>query len=161
MPDALTLTRRDTASLTTAELIRRERQPLPRHDLDGYSYRGWAAAVCTAEVAHRNHDFARVERLLGLSFDRWAEPTCEQLGQFPHEAFAGAALVWLSHLQTHESDRRAAWDCLPFDLWTKKRRGDWLAKRRELWAGFVRQVERYRAARVALDAPVFTNSIAA
>ncbi len=161
MPDALTLTRRDTDHLTTAELIRRERQPLPRHDLNGCSDRGWAAAVCTAEVAHRAADFARVERLLGFSFDRWAEPACVEIGQFPHECHAAAALNWLSHLQTHESNRRAAWDCLPWDLWTAKRRADWLTKRRELWAGFVRQVDRYRAARVAIDAPAFSNSIAA
>jgi len=154
MPDTLTTFRRDTASLTTAELIRRERQPLPAHDLDGLNYRAWAAAVCTAEVAHRGRDFARVERLLGFNFDRWAEPTCEELGQFTHELWAGAALVWLSHLQTHESDRRAPMDCLPWDMWSAKRREGWLIRRRELWAGFVRQVERYRAARVAIDAPV-------
>ena len=161
MPDALTLTRRDTDHLTTAELIRRERQPLPSHAIEGFNYRQWAVAVCTAEVAHRAADFARCERLLGYDFDRWAEPACIEMGQFAHEVHAAAALNGLSHLQTHESDRRAAWDCLPFDMWTKKRRADWLTKRRELWAGFVRQVERYRAARVAINAPAFTNSIAA
>lgn len=160
MPATAILARRDD-SLTTAELIRRERQPLPRHDLDGMNYRAWAAAVCGAEVAHRAADFARVERLLGFNFDRWTEPTCETWGQFQHEAFAGDALVWLSHLQTHESNRRAPMDCLPWDMWTAKRRADWLARRRVLWAGFVRQVEKYRAARVAIDAPAFTNSIAA
>lgn len=160
MPATAILTRRDD-SLTTADLIRRERQPLPAHSLDGVNYRAWAVAVCGAEVDHRNRDFARVERLLRYDFDRWTEPTCVELGQFPHEAHAADALNWLSHLQTHESQRRAAWDCLPFDLWTAKRRADWLARRRVLWAGFVRQVEKYRAARVAIDAPAFTNSIAA
>lgn len=159
MPDTLTLHRRDD-SLTTAELIRRERRPLPAHCLDGVSYRTWAAAVCGAEVAHRGRDFARVERLLGFNFDRWLEPTCEEWGQFQHEAFAAAAMVWLSHLQAHESNRRAPMDCLPWDLWTSKRRKDWLARRRVLWAGFVRQVERYRAARVAIDAPVVVREAA-
>lgn len=162
MPDSLTLTRRDTDHVSTAELIRRERRPLPRHDADGVNYRAWAAAVCNAEVAHRAADFARVERALGFNFDRWTEPTCETWGQFPHEAFAGDAINWLSHLQTHESLRRAPWDCLPWREWTAERRAAWLARRRVLWAGFVRQVERYRAARVAVDAPAsFTTSIAA
>ena len=160
MPDTLTTFRRDTESLPTAELIRRERRPLPAHDLDGANYRAWAVAVCGAEVDHRDRDFARCERLLRYDFDRWAEPACVEWGQFAHEAYAGAALVWLSHLQTHESDRRAPWDCLPFDLWTAKRRKEWLARRRVLWAGFVRQVERYRAARVAIDAPVAVREAA-
>jgi len=158
MPATAILTRRDTDHLPTAELIRRERQPLPRHDLDGCNYRAWAVSVCTAEVRHREADYMRVEALLGIHTDRWAFPNDPERGQFPHEAHAADALNWLSHLQTHESDRRAAWDCLPFDLWTKKRRADWLAKRRVLWAGFVRQVERYRAARVALDAPVVARA---
>jgi hypothetical protein len=147
MPDTLTTFRRDTDHLTTAELIRRERQPLPSHAIEGFNYRQWAVAVCTAEVAHRAADFARCERLLGYDFDRWAEPTCVEMGQFAHEAHAGAALVWLSHLQTHESDRRAAWDCLPFDMWTKKRRAAWIAKRRVLWAGFLNAVRNYKAAK--------------
>lgn len=150
------------SGLNFAELVAMRRRPLPSHAIEGGNFRRWAVAVCHAEVKHREADYDRVERLLGITTDRWAFPNDPERGQFPHEAHAGAALLWLSHLQTHESDRRAAWDCLPFDLWTKKRRADWLTKRRELWAGFVRQVERYRAARVAIDAPAsFSNSIAA
>lgn len=161
MPDTLTPIRRDT-DIPVMELIRRERRPLPAHDLDGCNYRAWAVAVCGAEVKHRDADFARCETLLGLTIDRWAEPTCTTWGQFPHEAHAGAALLWLTHLQAHESERRAPWDCLPFDMWTKQRRAEWLARRRKLWSGFVRQVERYRVARAAIDAPAsFTTAIAA
>lgn len=158
MPDTLTATvalRRDP-TLSRAELIRRERLPLPTHELDGVNYRTWAVAVCGAEVKHRAADFQRAADTHGLLFDRFAEPDCEQIGQFPHEAHAGAALVWLSHLQAAESERRAPMDCLPWDKWSAKRKADWLARRRKLWAGFVRQVERYRAARVAIDAPVVT-----
>ena len=149
------------SGLNFAELVAMRRRPLPSHAIEGGNFRRWAVAVCHAEVKHREADYDRVERLLGITTDRWAEPACIEIGQFPHEAHAGAALLWLSHLQTHESDRRAAWDCLPFDLWSANRREGWMIRRRELWAGFVRQVERYRAARVAIDAPAFTNSIAA
>ena len=107
----------ETADATVSDLIRRERKPLPPHDLCGCNYRKWAMAVCNAEVAHRGRDFARVERLLGFNFDRWTEPTCETWGQFQHEAFAGDALVWLSHLQTHESARDCPFDGKPWREW--------------------------------------------
>ena len=152
MPDSLSRRLPETvpAPLPVAELIRRERRPLPTHDLTTVNFRTWAVAVCTAEVAHRSRDFQRVERTLGLIFDRWLEPDCEQLGQFQHEAHAAAALVWLSHLQTHESEKRTPWSGVPFKCWRKSDRARWFAKRRELWSGFLRQVERYRAARHAL-----------
>lgn len=145
-------------NLSVAENVALFRRPLPSHEITGGNFRAWATAVCNAEIKHRSRDFARVERTLALNFDRWLEPGCEQIGQFPHEAHAGAALLWLSHLQAHESERRASWDCLPWDLWPKKRRKDWLARRRVLWAGFVRQVEKYRAARAAIDAPVIARA---
>ena len=146
------------SDLSFAQKVARLRRPLPSHTLEGGNFRQWAAAVCTAEVRHRERDYLRVERELGVTVDRWDSPSNDEVGQFPHEAHAADALNWLSHLLTHESERRAAWDCLPFDLWTKKRRADWLTKRRVLWAGFVRQVERYRAARVAIDAPVVARA---
>ena len=111
----------------------------------GRSWRARAVAACHAEIAHRSRDFARVERALGLTFDRWLEPDCEQLGQFPHEAHAGAALVWLSHLQTHESEKRTPWSGVPFRSWPEADRARWFAKRRDPMVGFVRQVERYRS----------------
>ena len=82
-----------------------------------------------------------------FTFDRWLEPDCEQLGQFPHEAHAAAALVWLSHLQTHESEKRTPWSGVPFRSWHEDERAAWSAKRRTLWSGLLRQVDRYRAAR--------------
>ena len=159
MPDTLSPAVVDAPHpVTLRELIRRERQPLPRHDMTGGNYRQWAAAVCNAEYAHRSRDFARVEVELGITIDSYAYPNCVEWGQYQHESYACAALNWLMHLQTHESERRASWDCLPWDLWPKKRRKDWLASRRVLWAGFVRQVEKYRAARESIDAPVIARA---
>lgn len=152
MPDSLSSRPKETV----ADLIRRHRRPLPapafatRADDPAATVKNWrarAVAACHAEIAHRSRDFARVERTLGLTFDRWLEPTCEQLGQFPHEAHAGAALVWLSHLQTHESEKRTPWSGVPFRSSSESERARWFEKRRELWSGFVHQMERYRAAR--------------
>ena len=152
MPDSLSSSPKETV----ADLIRRHRRPLPAPAFAtgaddaasiGRSWRARAVAACHAEIAHRSRDFARVERTLGLTFDRWLEPDCEQLGQYQHEAHAGAALVWLSHLQTHESEKRTPWNGIPFRSWSESDRTRWFAKRRTLWAGFLRQVESYRAAR--------------
>jgi hypothetical protein len=141
MPDSLSVRPRETV----ADLIRRHRRPLlPAPAIDTPNYRAWAVAVCTAEVAHRSRDFQRVECTLGLTFDRWLEPDCEQLGQFPHEAHAAAALVWLSHLQTHESEKRSPWSGVPFRSWREADRARWFTKRRDLWSGFLRQLDRYR-----------------
>lgn len=142
MPDSLSLHPKETV----ADLIRRHRRPLPAPVIDIENFRARAVALCSAEVAHRSRDFLRVERALGLAFDRWLEPDCEQLGQFPHEAHAAAALLWLSHLQTHESQKRTPWSGVPFRSWRGDERTVWFTKRRALWSGFLWQVERYRTA---------------
>lgn len=141
MPDSLSLRPKETV----ADLIRRHRRPLPAPETDIENFRARAVAICSAEIAHRRRDFLRVERTLGLAFDCWLEPDCEQLGQFPQEAHAAAALVWLSHLQTHESRKRTPWSGVRFRSWREDERTAWFIKRRELWSGFLRQVERYRA----------------
>ena len=143
MPDGLSLHPKETV----ADLIRHHRRPLPAPTIYIENFRARAVAICSAEVAHRSRDFLRVERALGLSFDRWLEPDCEQLGQFPHEAHAAAALLWLSHLQTHESQKHTPWSGLPFPSWREDERAAWFVKRGALWSGFLRQVERYRATR--------------
>jgi hypothetical protein len=143
MPDRLSVRPKETV----AELIRRARRPLPAPVIEIENFRTHAVAICSAEVAHRSRDFHRIERALDLSFDRWLEPDCEQLGQFPHEAHAAAALVWLAHLQTHESEKRTPWTGVPFRHWRKDERAAWFTKRRALWSGFLRQVERHRMAR--------------
>lgn len=144
MPDSLSVRPKETV----ADQIRRNRRPLPASETDIENFRARAVAICSAEVAHRSRDFQRVERALGLAFDRWLEPDCEQLGQFPHEAHAAAALLWLSHLQTHESEKRTPWSGLPFRSWRDDERAAWLTKRRTLWSGFLRQVDRYQAVKL-------------
>lgn len=142
MPESLSARPKETV----AQLIRRHRRPLlSAPAIDTGNFRARVVAVCTAEVAHRSRDFQRVERTLGLAFDRWLEPDCEQLGQFPHEAHAAAALVWLSHLQTHESERRTPWSGVPLRHWREEERAAWFTKRRTLWSGFLRQVCRYQS----------------
>ena len=143
MPDSLSLRSKETV----ADLIRRHRRPLFSTTIDIENFRARAVALCSSEVAHRSRDFLRVESVLGLTFDRWLEPDCEQLGQLPHEAHAAAALLRLSHLQTHESQKHTPWSGLPFPSWREDERAAWFVKRRALWSGFLRQVRRYRTAR--------------
>lgn len=146
----------DDAPGSVFAAIRRERRPLPAHELDGTPYRRWAAAVCTAEVRHAADDFwSAVYRLeLAALFDR-----DDRFGgheapfRFAHEVHAFAALAWLSHLQAHESDRRGPWAAVRWNTWDAGRRREWFERRRHLWSGFVRQVERYRAARRKLRRP--------
>lgn len=152
MPDSLITAERmpTRLHLSAAEMIQRERQPLPSHALQGGNFRKWVVAVCTAEVKHRAADFARCERLTGLSFDRCDEPNCEQMGEFAHETHAGATLLWLSHLQTHESEKRTPWSMVPWCDWRATKRAEWLTRRRYLWAGFLKSARRYQAARSEL-----------
>jgi hypothetical protein len=130
--------------------IRRERRPLPPRVFEGGNYRRCAAEVCAAEARHAADDFwACVHRLgVGGLFDR-----DDRFGgheapfRFAHETHAFAALSWLSHLQAHESDRRGPWAAVRWKTWDEGQRREWFARRRYLWSGFVRQVERYREAR--------------
>ena len=103
------------ASLETVHAaIRRERRPLPAHELlahvqGGANYRRWAAAVCAAEAKHAADDFWACVYRLGLAnlFDRDdGFGGHEAPFRFPHETHAFAAMSGLCHLQVHESDRR-------------------------------------------------------
>jgi hypothetical protein len=135
--------------------IHRERRPLPPHAFDGGNYRRWAAAVCSAEARHAADDFWACVYRLGAAglFDRDdGFGGHEAPFRFPHETHAFAALSWLAHLQAHESDRRGPWAAVRWNSWDEGQRHDWFARRRHLWAGFVRQVERYREARRRLAA---------
>lgn len=151
MPDALFAA---PASLTTAQRIAIYRRPLPSHELTGQSFRAWAVAICHAEIQHRGRDFARIERELGISFDRNEDPRCEERGQFPHEAKAATALIWLSHLQTHESEKRCPFDATPWREWSPAARKAWLVRRRYLWSGFLKGVRAYRDARAPIALPL-------
>jgi hypothetical protein len=162
MPDSLSPPPKETV----ADLIRRHRRPLPAPAFAtgaddptaaGKSWRARAVAACHAEIAHRSRDFARVERALDLTFDRWLEPDCEQLGQFPYEAHAAAALVWLSHLQTHESEKRTPWSGVRFRSWREPDRTQWFTRRRALWTGFLREAGSYQTARRGIAARDFST----
>ena len=131
--------------------IRRERHPLPVPAPSSTNYRRWAAATCAAEARHAVDDFWACVHRLGLAalFDRDdGFGGHETPFRFPHETHAFAALSWLGHLQAHESDRRGPWAAVRWHTWDAGQRRDWFSRRRYLWSGFVRQVERYRAARL-------------
>ena len=137
--------------------IRRARRPLAAPELDGGHYRRWAAAVCAAEAKHAADDFWACVYRLGLAalFDRDdGFGGHEAPFRFAHETHAFAALSWLCHLQAHESDRRGPWAAVRWNSWDQGQRREWFARRRHLWSGFVRQVERYRAARRLLAQPL-------
>ena len=146
MPDALTPVL-DTSRLSFAQKVKILRRPLPSHEVIGGNFRQWAAAVCTAEVKHRESDYLRVEHELGVHVDRWDFPNNDEVGQYPHEAHAGAALLWLSHLQAHESEKRTPWSFVPFCDWRRETRAAWMQKRRILWRGFLNAVRAYQSAR--------------
>jgi hypothetical protein len=141
--------------ITVQAAIQKARRPLAACHSAGGSYRSWAARACAAEARHAADDFwACVHRLeLAGLFDRddgfGGHDTPFRL---PHEAHACAALGWLSHLQAHESDRCGPWCGGRWRKWSVGRQREWLRRRRYLWSGFVREVERYRQARHDLDA---------
>ena len=140
----------DDAPCSLRTAIRRARRPLPMRDPDGAHYRRWAAAACAAEARHAADDFWSCVHRLGAAclFDRDdGFGGHEAPFRLPHEVHAFAALGWLSHLQAHESDRRGPWAAVRWNTWDTAQRRAWFARRRVLWSGFVRQVERYRAAR--------------
>lgn len=146
MPDSLTPIA-DTRGLSFAQHVALLRRPLPSHAVEGGNFRKWAVAVCSAEVKHRERDYIRVERELGVHVSRWDFPNTDEIGQYAHEAHAGAALLWMSHLQAHESEKRTPWSFIPFCDWKRETRAAWLEKRRILWRGFVKAVRAYQNAR--------------
>lgn len=135
------------ADLSFAQKVKLLRQPLPSHEVTGGNFRQWAVAVCTAEVKHRERDYLRVERELGVHVDRWDFPNNDEVGQYPHEAHAAAALHWLLHLQAHESEKRTPWSFIPWCDWRRESRAAWLAQRRYLWSGFLRCVRAYQSSK--------------
>jgi hypothetical protein len=134
--------------------IKAARTPLPSHTLEGAPVRRSVAEICTAEVKHARNDFwTIVHRLNAASlFDRHRDPDCDVAFRLPHEAHAAAALNWLSHLGTHDSDRRGLW--ARWERWDREGRIAWLRRRRELLHGLLRQVGRYQEARRLIDQPM-------
>jgi hypothetical protein len=139
------------AALSFAQKVKLLRRPLPSHTLEGGNFRRWAVAVLTAEVRHRERDYLRVEAELGVNVSRWDFPNNDEVGSFDHERYAGAALLWLSHLQAHESEKRTPWSFVPFCDWRRETRAAWMQKRRVLWRGFLRAVRKYQEARAKAE----------
>lgn len=130
--------------------IREARTPLQAPDFAATPLRRFVANVCTAEVQHADAQFWQLARACGADavIDRFETPDIAATYRLPHERCAGRALVWLSHLQTHDSQRRGPWE-----VWTgfsRPRKAVWLRRRRELLHGLLRAVGEYRAARAAL-----------
>jgi hypothetical protein len=112
-------------------------------------------AVCVAEARHAKDDFWSCVYHLGFAglFDRDDGFGGHDVPfRFLHEAHACAALSWLSHLQAHETDRCGPWCGGRWEKWSATRRREWLRRRRYLWSGVLREVERYRDARRQFDA---------
>lgn len=80
--------------------------------------------------------------------DRFETPDIAANYRLPHERCAGTALAWLSHLQSHDGDRRGPWQCR--SGLSHPRKAAWLRRRRELLHGLLRAVTEYRAARATL-----------
>jgi hypothetical protein len=116
-------------------IIRAVRTALPGPDLSPQPVRAFVARACTAEVKHARNDFwTIVHRLNAASmFDRHRDPDCDVAFRLPHEIHAAAALNWLAHLQTHDSDRHGLW--ARWEQWDRERRVCWLRRRRELLHG--------------------------
>lgn len=132
-------------------VIRAARTALPSHTLAGVPLRRYVSAVCTAEVEHARDDFWHIVHRInavGL-FDRWRDPDCDSPFRLSHEVRAAAALNWLSHLQTHDSNRHGPWE--RWSRWTRDERIAWLRRRRYLLGGLIRAFRAYTAARAAYD----------
>lgn len=92
----------------TVPAIREARTPLQAPDFASTPVRRFVANVCTAEVQHADGQFWQLARACGADavIDRFETPDIAAKYRLPHERCAGKALAWLSHLQTHDSDRR-------------------------------------------------------
>lgn len=133
-----------------AVAIRALRSPMQAPAPVAGNFRAWAVATLAAEVEHSSADFwAVVYRLKAADFfDRNDGVGGHEASfRFAHETCAFAALSWLSSLQVHESDKAGPWAVVRWAVWNAQQRSDWLARRRYLWAGFLRQCNRYMAAR--------------
>jgi hypothetical protein len=131
-----------------ADRIMARRTILPSHELERVPVRRFVSAVCTAEVEHANREFQRITADLHASAVFYDDPGAEARFRLPHEARAGEALVWLSHLQAHDRDRRGPW--ASWNTMRHHERVRWLATRRKLLHGLIRAAAAYTAARAAL-----------
>lgn len=125
------------------------REPLPSHELLNVPVRRFVAAACAAEVRHARNDFLRVIYGIKVSPYFYGEVDPDVPYRYAHEARAGEALVWLSHLQVHDSDRRGPW--CRWGYMSAEGKRHWLQERRRLLHGLIRAAAAYRAARASID----------
>ncbi|MGQ3300174.1 hypothetical protein [Reyranella sp.] len=130
--------------------IREARTPLQAPDFASTPLRRFVANVCTAEVQHADAQFWQLARACGADavIDRFETPDIAATYRLPHERCAGRALVWLGHLQSHDSQRRGPWES--WSGLSRPRKAVWLRRRRELLHGLLKAISEYRAARAAL-----------
>lgn len=129
--------------------IRRERRPLPSHELIGCNYRRWAAAVLEAEDKHAVDDSWRCIRATdaALMFDHY-KPRQEALPFFlRHERLAGVALAWSIHLDLHDGSARVS-----LGRWQRAQWRRWATERWEIKQKFAVAMKDYRDARAAYEA---------
>jgi hypothetical protein len=136
------------------DAIRAGRKPLPSHALTDVPVRRLVASVCQAEVNHSQNDFWQVVDGINTRGLYYGETGADASFRFPHEARAGEALVWLSHLQGHDNDRHGpslVRDRLErWNRWGHVCRAEWRQRRRYLLHGLIRAAAAYRAAHVSL-----------
>jgi hypothetical protein len=127
---------------------------LPTHELTDVPVRRFVASACQAEIDHAYNDFWQVVDGINARGLFYGETAADAAFRFPHEAKAGAALVWLSHLQSHDNDRHGPSIVRDFlerwNRWDRARKAEWLKRRRYLLRGLIQAAADYRAARAAL-----------
>ena len=133
------------------DAIRAGRKPLLSHELRDVPLRRFVASVCQAEVNHAANDFWQVVDGINARGLFYGETEADAGFRFPHEARAGEALMWLSHLQGHDNDRHGPSLVRDFlerwNRWDHSRKADWLQRRRYLVHGLIRAASAYRAER--------------
>jgi len=131
--------------------IKAARQPRPYPDVKAAPVRRFVSIACTMEVQHAKSDFDRLVSAMGATgaFDAEFERHADVAFRLPHEARAGEALLWLSHLQAHDSDRRGPWE--RWSRMSPEGKSNWLARRRTLLHGLIRAAAAYRAARASIE----------
>jgi hypothetical protein len=136
------------------DAIRAGRKLLPSHELTDVPVRKFVASVCQAEINHAVDDFWQVVDGINARGLFYGETGADAAFRFSHEARAGEALVWLSHLQGHDNDRHGPSLVRDFlerwNRWDRTRRAEWLQRRRYLVHGLIRAAAGYRAARASL-----------
>ncbi len=139
------------AAIGIRPAIKAARTAMPYPDVTAAPLRRFVSIACTMEVQYAKADFWRLTHELNAAacFDARVEPDADTGFRLPHEARAGEALIWLSHLQAHDSDRHGPWSRWGHLSTEGKRR--WLRERRRILRGLLKAAAAYRAARASIQ----------